>query len=55
MTWILLWALMNSDGLTSGTQEFNNKQACEIAAKELKNVGFLRWGIHDVVVCVPKG
>ena len=55
MTWILLWVFMNSDGLTSGSQEFNTEEACIVAQKKMKGAGFLRWGIHDVISCVPKG
>lgn len=54
MTWILIWAIMNSDGVTSGSQEFNSQEACEIAKSKMKKVGFLRIGINDVVECVNK-
>lgn len=54
MTWILIWAIMNSDGVTSGSQEFNNQENCEIAKNKMKKVGFLRLGINDVVECVKK-
>lgn len=55
MTWVLIWVFMHDEGLTSGTQEFNTQQACEVAAKELNKAGFLRLGINDVIKCVPKG
>lgn len=53
--WILIWVLMGNHEMTSGTQEFYTKKACEMAAIEIKKAGILRIGVGDVVVCVPKG
>lgn len=55
MSWVLIWVFLHDDHMTSGSQEFNNKQACEVAAKEIGKVGVLRLGFGDVIKCVPKG
>lgn len=55
MTWILIWVIINADGVTSGSQEFHSQQACEAVKAKFKKVGFLRIGLGDVIECVPKG
>lgn len=55
MTWVLIWIFMNSDGMTSGSQEFNNSESCQVAKNYMKKAGFIRWGINDVIECVQKG
>ncbi len=55
MTWVLLWVFLGNDGASSGSQEFNTKEACIAGASEMKKAGFMRFGVKDVITCVPKG
>lgn len=55
MTWILVWVLIFNSHISSGSQEFNTQEACEVAKKQMKKAGVIRLGLGDVIECVPKG
>lgn len=53
MTWILIWVLSGSFGGTSGSQEFNTKQACEAAKKLILNYSVP--AANQWAKCIEKG
>lgn len=53
MKYVLIWILTTGpSGISSGSQEFNNQEACESAKLELRKES--RWHFHGGA-CVPKG
>ena len=47
--WVLIWIVLGYHSMTSGTQEFNSEEACELAKDKLKR------GARGIFECVEKG
>lgn len=50
MKWILIWVVLYSGSITSGSAEFNSREYCESGKQEI-----LAMRDRSAAICVPKG